>query len=327
MTKYYPKKDYSSNLVAKWIFDNTNSSYVNGNIIYDLSGKGNNLTAYNISYYLDAELNKYVAYFNGSNSYMIASNPVIPSGKKSILIKMKAFAYQNNYDGDIGIITNCYVPQNYNKGCYVGYSINNLKSLSFYEGRTNGMWTSISSHKKISSDKFENYLCVSDTINNKLIIYIDNLMIYDVSSDITIETSYNGISNLMIGKDTLNRAFKGYIYSIEIYDDVVEFTDNKYLIQDKNNILYTLNGTDLVQASSQILDESNFIDNGVIDTDVITKDLLLSKFENLEEVKLLAYTDDLEKDKCEMIYNCEPFRPIDKLKKNSDICNILFKEV
>ncbi|EPY2277903.1 hypothetical protein ACXAT3_002655 [Clostridium sporogenes] len=102
---------------------------------------------------------------------------------------------------------------------------------------------------------------------------------------------------------------------------------NKYLVQDKNNVLYTLNGVDLVQAPSQILDENNFINNGFTDTDLITKDLLLSKFENLEGIKLLVYTDDLEKKECEMIYNCEPFRPIDKLKKNSDICNILFKEV
>ncbi|NFF79158.1 cell adhesion protein [Clostridium sporogenes] len=102
---------------------------------------------------------------------------------------------------------------------------------------------------------------------------------------------------------------------------------NLHLIQDKNNNLYTLNESNLVRAPLQTLDENNFINNGFTDTDLITKDLLLNKFESLEGIKLLVYTDDLEKDKCEMIYNCEPYRPIDKLKKNSDICNILFKEV
>lgn len=103
---------------------------------------------------------------------------------------------------------------------------------------------------------------------------------------------------------------------------------NLYLIQDKNNILYTLNGTDLVQVPSQILDENNFINNGFTDTNLITRDLLLSKFENLEEIKLLVYTDDLVKDEKEMIYNCEPYAPKDKLKTiGNGKFDILMKEV
>ncbi|ABS42480.1 hypothetical protein [Clostridium botulinum] len=101
----------------------------------------------------------------------------------------------------------------------------------------------------------------------------------------------------------------------------------KYLIQDKHNILYTLNDNNLVQALSQTIDENNFNNNGFSDVYLITKDLLLNKFENLEGIKLLAYTNNSEKNKCEMIYNCEPFRPVDKLRQNSDICNIVFKEV
>ncbi|WP_243108718.1 hypothetical protein [Clostridium rectalis] len=101
----------------------------------------------------------------------------------------------------------------------------------------------------------------------------------------------------------------------------------KYLIQDKTNILYTLNENNLLQSPSQILDENNFINNGFTDIDLVTRDLLLSKFQSLEGIKLLVYTDNLEKKECEMIYNCERFRPIDKLKKNSATCNILFKKV
>ncbi|NFH40645.1 cell adhesion protein [Clostridium sporogenes] len=134
-----------------------------------------------------------------------------------------------------------------------------------------------------------------------------------------MELKYEGSRN-MITLDAIDIDENGELrpYNSNVY---------KYLIQDKNNILYTLNENDLAQAPSQILDENNFINNGFTDTDLVSKDLLLSKFESLEEIKLLVYTDDLEKDKCEMIYNSEPFRPIDKLKKNSDICNILFKEV
>lgn len=155
--------------------------------------------------------------------------------------------------------------------------------------------------------------------------YIDVTKIYpQVLTSITNLELEKTICNLPKGKYKFIRN-NGYRLDAEWH--IEEIKSIKYLIQDKNNILYTLNGVNLVQAPSQILDENNLIDNGLTDTDLITKDLLLSKFENLEGIKLLVYTDDLEKKECEMIYNCEPFRPIDKLKKNSDICNILFKEV
>ncbi|MFV3011828.1 discoidin domain-containing protein [Clostridium botulinum] len=115
----------------------------------------------------------------------------------------------------------------------------------------------------------------------------------------------------------------GTIYLDSITFDIPE---NNILMQYESQ-LYTLNENNIILSPLQTLDKDNFINNGFTDTDLITKNLLLNKFENLEEIKLLVYTDDLEKNKCEMIYNCESFRPIDKLKKNSDICNILFKEV
>ncbi|KEI82101.1 discoidin domain-containing protein [Clostridium botulinum] len=114
--------------------------------------------------------------------------------------------------------------------------------------------------------------------------------------------------------------------SIDEIEMMESININKYLIKEKNEY-YTIDNIGIILSPSQTLDEDNFNKNGFNDIDIVTKELLLSKFENLEEVKLLVYTDDSEKNKCEMIYNCEPFRPIDKLKKNSDICNILFKEV
>ena len=53
-----PLKDYSNNLIAKWVFDDTDTSKVNGSTIYDLSGNGNNLTAYNLSFIDDADMLK-----------------------------------------------------------------------------------------------------------------------------------------------------------------------------------------------------------------------------------------------------------------------------
>ncbi|APC83502.1 discoidin domain-containing protein [Clostridium botulinum] len=114
--------------------------------------------------------------------------------------------------------------------------------------------------------------------------------------------------------------------SIDEIEMMESININKYLIKEKNQY-YTIDNIEIILSSSQTLDEDNFNNNGFNDIDILTKDLLLSKFKNLEEVKLLVYTDDLEKNKCEMIYNCEPFRPIDVLKKNSDYCKVLFKEV
>ena len=156
----------------------------------------------------------------------------------------------------------------------------------------------------------------------------------DTSWDILHEVKNNS------SRDKLEHKFynkKKYIYYrfnffASRYDAVLNniemhsMLENKFLIKE-NNKYYTIDNTYVVLAPSQILDEHNFNNNGFTNIDLITKDLLLNKFENLKEIKLLAYTDDLEKNKCEMIYNCQPFRPIDKLKKNSDICNILFKEV
>ena len=318
MTKYYFKKDYSSNLIAKWIFDDTNSSYVNGNTIYDLSGKGNTLTSYNITYKDDIDLGR-CAYFNGINAYMTANNSVIPVGKKSIIINYK-LSDNNLYQC---IINNCNINGHLTDfGCGIQFLGNTTKEMMYtcVQGdiRLGRIFTNITSNVAINNIYTFN--------KNECKLYENLKLVKNIS--VNGEENIAPSDKLYIStRPNKDYWFKGWIQSIEIYNEAIEFTANKYLIQDKNNILYTLNGTDLVQASSQILDESNFIDNGVIDTDVITKDLLLSKFENLEEVKLLAYTDDLEKDKCEMIYNCEPFRPIDKLKKNSDICNILFKEV
>ncbi|NFV12668.1 LamG domain-containing protein [Clostridium sporogenes] len=316
MTKYYPKKDYSLNLVAKWIFDNTNSSYVNGNTIYDLSSKGNDLTAYNITYKDDADLG-ICAYFNGVNSYAICNKNILPVGKKSILIKIKP-------ETSGSMITYGKIDSNFFR---VMTSVNSVNFVY-----VNTLYTEV--YYSISGS-------INDAICEVLFTFDDtknmNLFINNFKSPINIKNGspelYNTNSSFVIGynsattKEEYTNKYKGIVQSIEIYNDVIEFTDNKYLIQDKNNILYTLNGINLVQAPSQILDENNFIDNGLTDTDLITKDLLLSKFENLEGIKLLAYTDDLEKNKCEIIYNCEPFSPIDKLKKNGDICNILFKEV
>lgn len=52
---------------------------------------------------------------------------------------------------------------------------------------------------------------------------------------------------------------------------------NKYLIKEKNQY-YTIDNIEIILSLSQILDEDNFNNNGFNDIDILTKDLLLSKF-------------------------------------------------
>ncbi|WP_409068812.1 hypothetical protein ACFLKB_17350 [Clostridium sp. FAM 1755] len=101
---------------------------------------------------------------------------------------------------------------------------------------------------------------------------------------------------------------------------------NKQLIQ-YNNTIYTFDEDSIKLSPSQELNEDNFKVNGFNDATAISSEQWNKIFPNKKNVKILMLANDIEKQQCEMIYNCEPFRPIDKLKKNSDICNILFKEV
>ncbi|MBU5300236.1 cell adhesion protein [Clostridium sporogenes] len=213
------------------------------------------------------------------------------------------------YVGNKGMVTNGSLGKRYVKFNFIGTKLRIIANTNIVNKVKEAF---IDIDGKINDSFTEHY---SDTLG--CLVY-EKLGLENKEHSVKIYANINDNIFKYFNIDNIHIDSIGILKSYSLY---------KYLIQDKNNILYTLNGVDLVQAPSQILDENNFINNGFADTDLITKDLLLSKFENLEEVKLLVYTDDLEKNKCEMIYNCEPFKPIDKLKKNSDICNILFKEV
>lgn len=90
--------------------------------------------------------------------------------------------------------------------------------------------------------------------------------------------------------------------------------------------LYTFNNTEIILSPSQELDENNFINNGFIDATAIGREQWNIAFPDKSNLKLLVWTDDMSKTDVNIETEIIPFRPIDKLKKNSDICNILFKE-
>ena len=222
-TNYTLKNNYSSSLVAKWIFDDTNSNYVKGTTVKDLSGKGNDLTMNNIVFKNDADLGR-CAYFNGSDTYMQAGSSIIPAGRKSIILKFKPIYPQNSFVGDIGIITNCNVPQNNNKGCYIAYGINSKDTIGFWDCNGDGKWgRCIYAKQTIDSTKSNVYLFTENSSTNELKLYANDLVNYNSKTSLALAESYDTTSKLLIGKDNLNRYFKGYIQSIEIYNDVVEY--------------------------------------------------------------------------------------------------------
>lgn len=101
----------------------------------------------------------------------------------------------------------------------------------------------------------------------------------------------------------------------------------KFLIQDKNNALYTYNGMNIVLSLSQTLDDNNFTTNGFDDAAIITEEQWNSEFPHKTGLKLLIWTDDIEKTEINITYELRnSYRPIDVLKKNNNgVCNILFK--
>ncbi|WP_434290330.1 hypothetical protein [Clostridium botulinum] len=108
--------------------------------------------------------------------------------------------------------------------------------------------------------------------------------------------------------------------------DIYKIFQLRYLIQ-YNNAIYTFNEESIISSPSQELDENNFINNGFIDATAIGKGQWNIAFPDKSNLKLLMWTDDMSKTDVNIDTEIIPFRPIDKLKKNRDICNILFKEV
>ncbi|HDK7176483.1 TPA: hypothetical protein PTV31_003094 [Clostridium botulinum] len=161
---------------------------------------------------------------------------------------------------------------------------------------------------------------------------LGNLKYYTNNSSVQFNYTNNNNNNYIINSDvnvdyiSLN-VYSGnqgdpiYIPEIYIYGEYFY----KFLIK-YNSQLYTFDGTNIALSSSQILDEINFIDNGFDNVTSIAEEQWNITFPNKSDLKLLMWTDDMGKTDVSIEIGVIPFRPIDKLKKNSDICNILFNE-
>ncbi|MFW2500395.1 Ig-like domain-containing protein [Clostridium diolis] len=227
LINYEPQKDYSGNLVAKWIFDNTDTKYVDGTVLKDVSGHGYNGIMSNVTFNTDKDLGT-CGYFNGKNSFVKFSNPIIPQNKFFIIIKMKVTDILDNQSNRC-ILSNQDEPYDYS-----GIDIRMLGNNIAVSSQRQETATANSYIWKLSNP-FNNYnneevIAISyDNTSKKAKFYENNLLlpVSEVSTSNEVPKSkYNfsiGISNSTHAGYVDKGYYKGYIKSIEVYDDVLEY--------------------------------------------------------------------------------------------------------
>lgn len=90
-----------------------------------------------------------------------------------------------------------------------------------------------------------------------------------------------------------------------------------YLIKDNNNIIYTFNGTNIIQSPSQILDDNNFINNGFANP-LLINSMFQNYFASKKSLQFLYWTNDSTKN-YNVLYNSILYRPIDKITDNFQV--------
>lgn len=166
----------------------------------------------------------------------------------------------------------------------------------------------------------------NDDINYTIIDTIDNIIKDDKYNEYVYKKPNKKYRYLKI-------RFLEFYSSVWCTINQMEFFESlyveKYLIQDKNLNLYTYKDDTLTKLDNNSVTESNFKGNGFTEIEVITREMLLNQFGNLENIKLLLWTDNINKEECIMEYHLKkPLRPIDILKKsNSGKFDIVMMEI
>lgn len=98
--------------------------------------------------------------------------------------------------------------------------------------------------------------------------------------------------------------------------------DEKFLLK-QGNKYYKING------NKEIIETDNNIkDNGFTNESLINKDILNTKFDDLNEVEILYWIDDEDKQESVLTYDITPFKPIDKLKQiNNGKFDVIMKKI
>lgn len=217
-TNYVPKKDYSSNLLANYKFEETT-----GNTCIDSTGR------YNGTYNGTSSVTGDVANarnFNGSSDKITFSSPVIPLGKKSIKFEIKTTSTMNSPIFDNEGFTS------QRNGIASGINNQELNKISFVgcKGTTGIANFIITSKKIINDDQWHTVLFTWDgtTNNDSIKLYIDDMITPDATAT-PVTTETNVASNNLIlgyyntGYGGVGSYFDGKLDEIEIYSDVVEY--------------------------------------------------------------------------------------------------------
>jgi len=106
---------------------------------------------------------------------------------------------------------------------------------------------------------------------------------------------------------------------------IEDLLSTKYLLK-QNNQYYTFNNSGITLSPSQELTEDNFKNNGFDSPESITEEQWNNAFPDKADVKLLTYTDDLDKTEIKAECEIEPFTPYDKLENEFEICMATDKE-
>ncbi|KHD37679.1 hypothetical protein NL50_05740 [Clostridium acetobutylicum] len=214
---YVPKKDYSGNLVAKYVFD-SNGISTDNITLKDLSGHGYDGTMSGVSIKDDAELGK-CAYFNGSASVNF-NNQIIPKGNKTIIITFKK---------DSGTQSNGQYEFLIEQGSGQGESITSwsIRFDSYKTACLNNLYfcnddskiNMLNSHPAVFNVcDGKKHTAIFNYYDNKTNnTYCDSLKAHVCSFD------FNGGEYRTADNSIIGQKYVGYIKSIEIYDDVVEF--------------------------------------------------------------------------------------------------------
>ncbi|AUM97508.1 hypothetical protein RSJ11_17190 [Clostridium sporogenes] len=260
---------------------------------------------------------------------------VIPLGKKSIKFKIRV--------GQVPLSGYNYAlfSQNIWDRGYSGLQIYiNSEGKLFFLRRSSASKLylfSISSTFSICDGNWHDILFTWDgtTNSNSVKLYIDNLVLVDeeVTSN-NLETENANLNLLVGGNYSGNQYFKGELDEIEIYNEVIEFTNNKYLIQQNNDYYSTKsNFINLGQPTDNTQLENWYNKYGSEDVNIMTQNLSNKEFPMSKDESGIWKTDfrlemnevidnielvDTDENNKSIKYNCNDYRIL-------DLCDDQFK--
>ncbi|APH20829.1 TPA: LamG-like jellyroll fold domain-containing protein [Clostridium botulinum] len=274
--KYIPIKDYSNNLVAQYKFEETS-----GVTCIDSSGKGNN-GIYVGTTSVTGENGNARSFNNFLSStsaidYINFNNSIIPTGRKTIKFKIK-FKDNIEYAPILGNLSSS--GGVYDKG--LGFFIDSNKINVMVRDGSPSCFNFTSSNP-INDGLYHQVMFTWDGTNDNdtIKLFIDDMINPNITTTIQQnEPIYS--QNFIIGtRPVKSYGFKGELDEIEIYNEVVEFADKRYLLK-QNNHYYTIKSDFYKNGNyesipelegKEILTKTDFETYGIDDLNLLTKNI------------------------------------------------------